>query len=260
MITNRLDNPEVLDLINKSKLDQIFMDIDYTVLEFESGNMAGVDNLNKTYGGLGDRVNQIFKLVLEGKRNFETLNEVQKEEYKQLMIRFGKIQSKFLDKGQSVKYWSRESMIIIAAQDLGLELKDEVEVENLSLEYWQSVANFSKIYEDAIGFLDKIKSEGIPIIWVSGSDSVLVVSKKDGKIELDYDPEYSWKSKERRIKILLEKYPGKLVVGDPVEKPELWYQLLRDIEIERTLVVGDSYEADLMVAEKMGIKTVLIKR
>ena len=115
-------------------------------------------------------------------------------------------------------------------------------------------------YDDAIPFLDKIKKEKIEIVWVTGSDSVLKVRQNKNESELIYSPKYAWKEKAKRLKKLLKKYPGKLVIGDPIDKPKIWEKLFKGIIIEKTLVVGASDENDIKVAKGLGIKTLLIKR
>lgn len=244
MITNRLDKKEVLDLIDKNKINKFFLDIDYTVFDFETGNNNGIKKLNNNFSGLGDEVGRIFDLILRAKRNLNQLTKKELNEYKNIKIE---------------KYWSRENMIVLAANKLGLELKAR-EIVKLRKIYWKAVSDAWIFYKDAIPFLNKIKKEKIKMIWVTGSDSVLKVKQNKNEIELIYDPIYSWKEKSKRLKKLLRKYPGKLVIGDPIDKPNLWEKLLKGIEIKKTLVVGDSYETDLKKAEELGIKTILIKR
>lgn len=254
MITNRLDNKEVLELIDKNKIEKIFLDIDYTILDFGVGNEKSIDKLNKFYLKMGSELNNIFDLILRAKRNLDNLSKSELVEYKKIIEEISKYQN-----NQKPKYWSRETMAIIVVKKLGLNLKAS-EIKKIRKIYWKTVMDGEVFYNDAIPFLEKIKKEKIPIVWVTGSDSVLKVKQVGEKIELEYDPEYSWKEKEKRLKKLLKKYPGELIIGDPIDKPAIWDKLFKNINIERTLVVGDSYETDLKPAEELGIKTVLIKR
>ena len=258
MITNRLDNKEVLDLIDKNKIERVFSDIDYTVFNFDIGNKNGNEKLNDCYPKLGDEVGKVFDLILRAKRGLDNLSNDEQVEYKKIIEEVDENQSKIVPV-YGHKYWSRETMIMIAAKKLGLNF-DADEVTKLRKVYWKSMLDAWNIYDDAIPFFDKIKKEKIEIIWVTGSDSILKVKTTLEKIELDYDPEYSWKEKSKRLKKLLKKYPGKLIIGDPVDKPLIWDKLFEGINIEKTLAVGDSYNTDLKLAEELGIKTILIKR
>ena len=255
---NRLDSHKVLDLINKKNIDKVFLDIDFTILNFGKGNQWANKKLNELYPKLGDELNKIFNLNLKVTRNFSSLSKNELAEYQKNLKLIKESQNKVLP-NYKVRLWARLSMIMIAAKKLGLNLKvDEIKMARDI--YWKSIAEKGDFYEDAISFLDKVISEGIKITWVTGSDSVLMIKENNGQIELDYDPEYSRKEKEKRLVKLIKKYPGKLVIGDPVDKPEVWGKLFQGLDTNRILVVGDAYDADLKPAEKLGIKTILIAR
>ena len=81
MITNRLDNKEVLDLIDKNKIDKVFLDIDFTILNFEKGNQWANKKLNEFYPKLGDELNKIFNLNLKVTRDFSSLSIDELNEY-----------------------------------------------------------------------------------------------------------------------------------------------------------------------------------
>ncbi|MFA6184895.1 MAG: HAD family hydrolase [Candidatus Shapirobacteria bacterium] len=258
MKTNRLDNKKILELINSKKIDKIFIDIDYTVFDFDIGNKRGNKKLNDYYPKLGDEVGKIFDLILRGKRSLSNLTKEELIEYKKNIKEISDYQNKVVIE-YGVKYWSRETMIMIASKKIGLTLKAD-DILKLRKIYWKAVSDVWEIYDDAIPFLNKIKKEKIKIIWVTGSDSILKIKQVGEKIELDYDPEYSSKEKRKRMEKLLKEYPGEFITGDPVDKPAIWNKLFKNINIKNTLVVGDSYETDLKQAEGLGIKTVLIKR
>lgn len=255
---SRLDSPQVLDLIDKNNIDKIFLDIDFTVLNFGNGNQWATKKLNEFYPKLGDELNKIFNLNLKVTRDFSSLSIDELNEYQNNLKLMEKWQKKVL-LNYKVRLWARSSMIMIAAKNLGLNLKAD-EVKMARDIYWESIAEKGDFYEDALCFLKKIQSEGIEITWVTGSDSILMIEENNGQIELNYDPEYSRKEKEKRLVKLIKKYPGKLVIGDPVDKPEVWKNLLEGLDVNRVLVVGDAYDADIKPAERRGIKTILISR
>jgi len=258
LIVNRLDKKEVLDLISKEKLKRIFLDIDYTVLTTGKGTDETVNILNKIYPKLGDTADYIYKIILESKANFENMDKERQNEFLEIKNNFEEYQKDL----KVLKIWSRESIIMEAAKRLNLKLSAK-KIDEIADKYWQIVAELTEFYDDAIPLLDRIKKEKIPITWVTGSDSSLKLEEVNGEIKSIYDWEYSWKNKEKRLKILTNRYPGKLMIGDPIDKPELWNKLL-DKEIlkekEKHLVIGDSKNDDLVVAESLGIKTILIKR
>jgi hypothetical protein len=261
METKRLDNKEILDLIERKKLDKIFVDVDYTVFDFSIGNENSIGRLNSFYPKMGDEVNKLFDLILRGKRGEKNLNKEEKVEYKKVMEKISGYQTEIVPK-YGLKYWSRETMIMIVGKKQNLDLNAH-EIIKLRKIYWKAVAEAWNVFEDAIPFLDKIKKEKIPIAWVTGSDSILKVKQTKNGVELNYDPKYSWKEKSKRLKKLLKKYPGKLIIGDPVDKPVIWDKIFDEKILkdkEKILVVGDSYATDLAPAEKLGIKTILIKR
>lgn len=255
---NRLDSPQVLGLIDKNKIDKIFLDIDFTILNFGKGNEWANKKLNEFYPKLGDELNKIFNLNLKVTRDFSTLSKDELDEYQENLKLMEKWQKKVL-LNYKIRLWARSSMIMIAAKNLGLNLKAD-EVKMARDIYWKTIAEKGNFYEDALCFLNKIQFEEIKITWVTGSDSVLNIKENDGQIELKYNPKYSRKEKEKRLVNLIKKYPGKLVIGDPTDKPDVWESLLRDLDIARVLVVGDAYDSDIKPAERLGIKTILISR
>lgn len=86
-------------------------------------------------------------------------------------------------------------------------------------------------------------------------------------LSLEYNPEFSKKYKESRVKKVPFKYQG-LVIGDPWDKPDDRFfdsveekiKRLGNFKKENILFIGDSFKADLKVPEKRGYKTVFIKR
>jgi hypothetical protein len=259
--TKRLDNKEILGLIDKKKLDKVFVDIDYTVFNFAIGNKNSIGILNSFYPKMGSEINKLFELILRGKRGEENLTKDEKMEYKKTMEEISKYQTEIAPK-YGLKYWSRETMIMMVGKKLNLDLNAH-KIIKLRKIYWKAVTEAWNFFEDAVLFLEKIKKEKIKIVWVTGSDSILKVKRTKNGVELNYDPKYSWKEKSKRLKKLLRKYPGKLIIGDPVDKPVIWDKIFDEKILknkEKLLVVGDSYATDLAPAEKLGIKTILIKR
>lgn len=258
MKTDRLDKKEVLDLIDGSKFEKIFLDIDYTVLDFDTGHKKTIEKLNKFIPKMGEAMSNIYNLILRGKRGLDNLTKDEQKKYKETISEIAYYQPNIVTK-YGLKHWSREAMAMVVAKELGLYLKAD-DIKKIRQIYWRTIAKYENFFKDAIPFLEKIKKEKIKIIWVTGSDSVLRVKQGLKGVELEYDSEYSSRKKTKRLRKLLRKYPGDLVIGDPIEKPMLWESLFKNIDIKKTLVVGDSYETDLKPAEELGMETVLVKR
>jgi FMN phosphatase YigB (HAD superfamily) len=258
MKTDRLDKKEVLDLVDGGRFEKIFLDVDYTVLDFDAGSKKGIERINKFIPKIGGKIGEIYSLILRGKRGIDNLNPDEQTKFTEIMREMELCQPNIAP-SYGIKHWSRETMAIVAAKELGLKLKAK-QIKQIRQIFWRTVAKYEKFYSDAIPFLEKIKKEGIKIIWVTGSDSVLKVRQGENRVDLEYDSEYSWRKKSRRLKMLLKKYPGELVIGDPIEKPVLWENLLKDVDIKKILIVGDSYETDIRPAEEMGVETILIRR
>lgn len=258
MKIDRLDKKEVLDLIDGSNFEKIFLDIDYTVLDLDAGSKKGMERINKFIPKMGEKIGNIYNLILKGKRGLNNLTPDEQKRFAKIMERVEFYQPNIVHK-YGLKHWSREVMAMVAAEELGLKLNAK-EIKRIRQIFWRSVAKYERFYTDAISFLEKIKEKKINIVWVTGSDSVLKVRRIDDEASLEYDPEYSSRKKTRRLKKLLRKYPGELITGDPIDKPMLWESLLKNVDIEKVLVVGDSYETDLKPAEELGIETILINR
>jgi len=257
--TNRLNTKKVLNLISRKNIERIFLDVDHTIIATDRGMEATIPMLNKIYPKLGETTNSIHEIIHNAKADFEGMKLNEQKKYLDLVKYFEEVQNNF-SKKWGLKMWSRETIIMKAAEDLGLKLTVR-QVVDIAQKYWEIVSKFAGYYEDAIPFLKKIKNEKIPIFWVTGSDSLLRLSRD--KKKLVYDPKYSKQKKQERLKKLVSDYPGKLIIGDPIDKPKIWEKVFDKWVINNTnklLAVGNSYDTDLKVAEELRIKTILITR
>lgn len=255
IVCERLDDKRVIDKVSTSRV--ALLDIDYTVCDFDKGNDAGLKGIESVTGvEIASEVGNIFNLILNGHRNENLLNETEKKYFYELKEKFKTFNNN--------KVWSREVFIILAAEKLNIEINKDL-VEKAADSYWMNLSANTPYYEDAIIFLEKIKENNIRIVWMTGSDSRLILTEKNGQIKTQYDAEFATKKKMERLKKLLNDYPGEVVIGDPNDKPseeffDRVFESVLDIKNEDIVAVGDSERNDLMVPRARGCSTVLVKR
>ncbi len=255
IVCKELTDQRVFDQIKESRM--ALLDIDYTVCDFDKGNDAGLKGIQSVVGvEIASEVGNIFNLILNGHRNENLLNETEKKYFYELKEKFKSFNNN--------KVWSREVFIILAAEKLNIEINKDL-VEKAADSYWMNLSANTPYYEDAIIFLEKIKEDNIKIIWMTGSDSRLILTEKNGQIKTQYDAEFATKKKMERLKKLLNDYLGEVVIGDPDDKPsekffDRVFDLFEDVKNEEVLAVGDSEKNDLMVPRARGCSTVLVKR
>ena len=105
---SRLDSPQVLDLIDKNNIDKVFLDIDFTILNFGKGNRWANKKLNEFYPKLGDELNKIFNLNLKVTRDFSSLSIDELNEYQKNLKLMEKWQKNVL-LNYKVRLWARSS-------------------------------------------------------------------------------------------------------------------------------------------------------
>ena len=99
---------------------------------------------------------------------------------------------------------------------------------------------------------------------MTGSDTVVEVR---ADLTLNYVPDFSSSYKQKRINLLPIRY-NSVIIGDPIDKPHKQFFDLVIGEVSKigsykkdTIVfIGDSPRADCEMPEKLGYKSILIKR
>ena len=158
---------------------------------------------------------------------------------------------------QSFMY-SRELYLKIIAKRNDIELSD-TQVNKACEKYWKAFMESSRIYEDSIRFMKKIKNKFI----AAGSDQRLMV--KDG--QLTYDPEHSKRLRmERTVAAgFLDYFPkSRIIIGDPNFKPsdEFWIECLRAAKLKKpedAVLVDDSVRV-IQSAADFGFQCYMIDR
>ncbi len=256
---NSLAKPELFS----QRISVVIADIDYTLMDFAVAQQAAIDALTLKYGNeFSSTVNSIFMLINEEHQHKDSNTWNRKKDFEKIMKEIAEIeQPSFAQYG--FKRWSRESWMIIASRRLDMNFT-KIDVEECRDTYWKAHANNSHLYKDAAIFLEELKDRNIPLILMTSGDSVM---KVNDNLRLTYDPNFSETYKMRRISILPLKYSS-IIFGETVDKPdpkffELVYSDLNKLgsfDKNSVLFIGDSPKSDLMVPEKDGYSTLLIKR
>ncbi len=168
------------------------------------------------------------------------------------------------------KKWSREALIKIVVDEMGLTVPSEL-IHEAADAYWVSLSKQVEIFSDAHALLGMIKEQSRPVYIVTSSDARLTL-QPDGQFA--YNPQYSESLKRQRIELLRDRglVFNLISIGDPEDKPHVEFfekgiklaEQELEISIERAncIVVGDSYSGDLETPhKKMGFGlAVLVKR
>jgi len=260
-------NPEFLPLTEKNlgNFSIIVSDIDYTLIDFETGHQAGIEALSQIFDEqFAKEVSQMFNLILEGHRRLENENWEKRAQLNFLIKRIMELQSPFINQ-YGIKVWSRETWILLTAEKLRKPV-DRKQIERGRDSYWKALSQNATLYSDAKPFLELLQRMKLPLILMTGSDSIL---KINDNLSLKYDPTFSKQYKRNRLKALPFSYQG-LVIGDPIDKPNprFFEKLFKTVTntlgfsppMDKILVIGDSQRNDLEIPSQLGCNTLLIRR
>lgn len=232
-------------------MKDIFLDLDYTIVDFDIAHHRAIAALSDTYGSdFGAAFELWFRITLEGRR-------VRGNDWSAVpggQSAFHKITSSLraeLGNGKHLP-WSRQLGAAYVFSALGLPV-DRTKAEKIGNTYWEAIAANVVLYPDAQLFLKKVQAQGIRFHIFTGSDSHL--QWKEGRWL--YDPEYSRQVKTQRI-LPLEKQgftPTSITIGDPVDKPSplFFHAMIKNaalavgekVDVSEAITVGDSFEADV---------------
>ena len=251
------------NVIFEKPVSVVIADIDFTLIDFAKATNAAFDSLRqKVNVQFGDRISEIFYLLNEEHSHTNPESWGRYPEFKQTMGEIEKVEGVNITDSKFRK-WSRESWLIIASKEQNLSFTKD-EIINLRDFYWQTLLEHSVFYPDAEKFLDILKERSIPMILMTGSDSILKVNED---LTLEYDPENSRIYKLNRLKKL--EIPNKaIIIGDPIDKPDMRFfdivikeiKKIGDFSNDSLVFLGDSPKADCEVPERLGYRAFLIKR
>lgn len=154
-----------------------------------------------------------------------------------------------------VKQWSRECLVAICFEDIGVKPTAELIAREAGA-YWRTVTERTVVYPDARELAGRLRARGISIHFATNSDGFLGFD--EAAQSFTYDAEDSARRKIARLGLLREvgMNEGNITVGDPIGKPhpEFYERALKGLDRSATLVVGDSLTNDVLPFLAAGAK------
>jgi FMN phosphatase YigB (HAD superfamily) len=186
------------------------------------------------------------------------------DDYSVLQRRIAGWQRGVVEQGYEVKPWSRQALLACALASQQVVVSEGV-IRDVTEAYWQEMARSVTVHPDASVALSRLQSVGCHFHLATDSDGFLSFDESKGTFV--YDPGTSMQGKIRRLRALwrLGVNPRDVTVGDPIGKPKLEFsrrtiaefseKIGHDIDISRTVVVGDSLSRDIEPFLRVGIAT-----
>lgn len=257
-----------------------FFDIDDTIINTAGTSSIASNGIKKVFEAhstseiasqVQNNFNQLFELMLAGHR-ITTEEDWQKvpggkSSFDNLAEEIEAAQKRVKAKYGSVKKWSREVFIKLAADKVGVRVTPEI-IHEAADAYWLTLTEQTTVFPQVLDLLQEIKQHNRPVYLITSSDARL---KMDEEGQFDYDPTYSESLKRERIELLRAKGVNFNVVsiGDPDDKPHRDFfdkgirkaeeDLGKPLEPENSLMFGDSFSGDLQTPkEQMGFGLVVL--
>ena len=253
------------DSIWFSDIDDTLIDTAGTTLEASEGiKNVFTANFNKQIGNkIQNHFNSIFHIMLAGLRNKTdqdwSNSQIKKDVFENLWQEIEDYQQEIKEKYGVAKKFSREVFIKICADREGIVVTPEIIYEAADA-YWMTLSEKTKVFPGVIDLIRIIKQHKRPLYLITSSDARLKL-KENGQFE--YIPKYSEDFKRKRVQLLRNKgIDFDLVsIGDPEDKPNLDFfqkgvklaqeNLGHKIELSKSIIMGDSYSADLQTPKEM---------
>ncbi|HWY79548.1 MAG TPA: hypothetical protein VNW29_04260 [Candidatus Sulfotelmatobacter sp.] len=214
---------------------------------------------------------EVFHTMMAGLRNKTeddwSTSAIKKEEFDNLWEKIEKYQQEIKEKYGTVKKFSREIFIQIAADRANLQISPELLYEAADA-YWVTLSEKTELLPGVKNLTDIIKQHGRPLYLITSSDARLKL-KSNGQFE--YIPEYSESFKRERMQLLRNKGLEFNIVsiGDPEDKPHLDFfkkginlaekDFGSPIILKNAIFMGDSFTADLQTPkEQLGFGLVVL--
>lgn len=257
-----------------------FFDIDDTLIDTAKNSVGASEGVREVFEArfgseigrnIQARFNETYNLMYQGYtvKNDSEWDRVPggREAFERLNERVAECQKAVVEKYGMHKKWSREIMIKLASDDLGIHVTPEL-VHEAADGYWMTLARLSDPFPQALDLVRNIKAHRRPLYLITSSDARLKMGE-DGQFE--YTPEYSEALKRERIVILRDKEIdyNALSIGDPEDKPHLDFfgkgirkaeeDLGHPLDLGNTIMIGDSFAGDLKTPkEQMGFGLVVL--
>lgn len=253
-----------------------FLDIDDCLIETSS---LGADEISAVQNAFEKQkipfAREItFEFAVQFRRLYDhhqgkKLSSTDEKKRQKFLERLKALEKPIINQYGQIKKWSREIMLFLAAQKFGVHLTEK-QLMVISQNLWNAIAHHTPFYPDALPFLRKLKDNKIPCYLISSSDCRLQLNQKSN--EFIYNPHYSRDLKMKRLQKFLDLgIPAEnIFLGDPYDKPNPWVfeEALKKAQKELTLkgealqgretvMVGDSFQNDLIPAKRAGIRTLV---
>lgn len=166
-----------------------------------------------------------------------------------------------LEDSHELKLWSRDSLLAIALEEAGAEVRGPVVAAAVD-RYWEALRDETRVSDDAKRIVGALRARGIAVHLATNSDGFL--RWDEARKTFAYDPDEAVKKKIARLGKLSELglEPRDISVGDPVGKPKLAFfeKVLRElgaklgktIDPARVYAVGDSLTNDVLPLIELG--------
>ena len=167
-----------LEDISLDEVDAVAADIDHTLVDFDRAHEKAIAALSEMFGArFANMVHGYFSLILEGSRRIESDIWDRRTEYESLIARIAEKQNPTGVYG--MKKWSRETWIDLANDELPLTL-GSADIQAARDTYWRTLGTSAVLYPDAVDFLKRLDQQGIPLVLMTASDSVLELHPEEG--------------------------------------------------------------------------------
>jgi FMN phosphatase YigB (HAD superfamily) len=182
-------------------------------------------------------------------------------EYREIRRRIEGWQRGLVEDGHEVKQWSRDTLLTIALEELGV-VPDRSLVAKAMDAYWETAAIEGVMFEDAKQILRALAARGVHYHLATNSDGFLWLDESARTFR--YDPEDAAERKRKRTRSLTEfgVRRDQMTVGDPIGKPSaLFYERAlsemsaacgEPVDRAALLAVGDSLTNDVLPLIALG--------
>lgn len=260
------ESPRLVELLRGCAI--VVSDIDYTIIDISKGHLAGIEAIAVvTNAQVAKRVDQIFSLIIEGHRRTATASWDQRSEFEEITTRMRHVQ-KTIVPSWGLKYWSKETMLLLAAEDVGFELNAS-SLSQARDAYWLTRTKNSTVYSYIPAFCQTLSDLGIVLDLFTSSYHIMQIAPD---LSLSYEPEKSKQYKAKAILPYLPKMTKSICIGDPIDKPDAAFfqevikQIKSDLQLKSrqtfdfatVCVIGDSARNDLEFLGNLGCQTVLV--
>lgn len=251
-----------------SRPQVIIFDVDDVVIDMDAMVQAAHDGLQKGLGELLDD-HTAERIVTQLKHSYAILRGQLRagtpgadDAVNALVRRIEGWQAGALNAGYELKLWSRQVLLAVALQDLGLEVTAPL-VHAGAEAYWTAVHTHTIIPPDVPRALQRARDAGQVVHLATNSDGWL--SFDSAAQTFIYDPKVSESHKRRRLQPLLDLglQPEDITVGDPSGKPfpgfyqavlsDLRQKMGQTVDLAEVLVVGDSLGNDIVPFFELGV-------